>query len=194
MQQVLQSLAELARDTSSAIIVVHHLRKRSADEFTQEVTIDRVRGSTAIVATMRSIIALDRPDPLSKAVRMSIIKSNLCAAPEPIGATIGDGVQFCEPPRKPKKATAVDQAKDFLLGRLQAGPVAATELYSDAEGCGISKTSLRKAKDELGVLALREGGAADRGRWVWSLPARAEQLDHAERQFKEAPEKDLFTG
>ena len=50
------------------------------------------------------------------------------------------------------------------------------EVKAAAEGAGISWPSVRKAKERLGVTAVRElVGASGAGRWLWSLPARPTQ-------------------
>ena len=57
---VLEPLAEIARDTGVAILVIHHLRKLAHGE---EVSMDSTRGSNALTAICRSILAIDAPDP-----------------------------------------------------------------------------------------------------------------------------------
>ena len=59
-------LAAMARDTGKPVLLTHHLRKRSQGEG-EEVTLDRIRGTSAILQPARVVWALDRPDPTDPA-------------------------------------------------------------------------------------------------------------------------------
>ena len=58
-------LAELARETNKPIVVSQLLRKKSAFD-ADEITLDRVSGSTAIVQFARMVWAIDTPEPASQ--------------------------------------------------------------------------------------------------------------------------------
>ena len=60
------------------------------------------------------------------------------------------------------------EAKDFLLDRLEGGPVKQTELFEEAEAAGISKSTLQRAKKDLKVIS-RKGKGMDNV-WTWELP------------------------
>ena len=63
------------------------------------------------------------------------------------------------------------EAEEFLLRCLADGPQPSLQLFKEArENLSISKSTLRRAKDELGVIADQEGGFGSR--WVWYLPTR----------------------
>ncbi len=65
--------------------------------------------------------------------------------------------------------SASEEAKQFLLQVLTDGPAPAKEVKKLAEEAGISIASLRRAKHALRVEVCREGGAAEKGQWVWAL-------------------------
>jgi len=167
---VLKSLSALARDHSIVIIVVHHIKKKSLADG-NEFTLDRVRGSTAIVQAARVVIGLDKPNPFSEVLRLSVLKSNVAPKPESIGFRITEnGFQFTESPQRPEKATQLDKAQTFLLEVLRTGPMEEQTLMERAESIGLKKRTLDKAKSLLAIKSSRVGGRD--GSWHWSLPAK----------------------
>lgn len=168
---LLNRLAALARDTQIAVLVVHHLRKRGMFD-NHKINLDRVRGSSAIVQIPRCVWALDRPDSLMpNCVRLQMIKNNLARFPDPIGFEISEtGVTWKAAPSEPKPTSQREKAVDLLRTLLRHGPLPASEIYFEAEGAGISRGTLRAAKEALGVVAKREGGRG--GKWYWGLPTK----------------------
>jgi hypothetical protein len=169
MIHVMGWLAELARDTGKPVLLLHHLRKRGFFDGTDGgVTLDRLRGSSAIAQTTRVVWALDMPDPNSEARRLSVIKNNLARFPQPLGFTISDiGVTFCAAPETPKKDTLQDRAADLLLALLAHQPMRATEIQREVEGAGLSWYAAQRAKDKLRIVAKKEADG-----WYWALPVR----------------------
>lgn len=169
MFEVGKFLAELARDTVKPMMISHHLNKPNAFNFGGAVTLDRVRGSSAITQTARVIWAIDTPNlgtPTKK--RLAVIKSNLGRFPEPLGFEISEeGLVFTDAPRSPKSETIVERAKDVLLLLLDNGPKPATMIQTEIEQAGLSWQAAKRAKEQLGVVSVKPGGV-----WHWSLPAR----------------------
>jgi hypothetical protein len=163
---VVKTLAGIARDFKKAVLLTHHLRKRNALEASSEIALDRVRGSTAIVQVARVVWAIDTPDPAQKERRrLSVIKSNIAAFPEPLGFTIGEnGIAFREAPQTPKKEHQQDKAGEFLLVLLASGPKPATELEAKIKGARLSWDAAKRAKNRLGISSFRRGNA-----WFWGL-------------------------
>jgi len=64
--------------------------------------------------------------------------------------------------------TAKREAKEFLLDRLEAGPVKSDTIFEDAKQEGIAVKTLKRAKKELGVKSRKDG----LGGWTWELPAK----------------------
>jgi hypothetical protein len=64
------------------------------------------------------------------------------------------------------------EAREFLLERLEAGPVKSDDLIEEAKQDGIAKRTLDRAKKELGIKSRKTPTKFD-GEWFWELPARA---------------------
>jgi hypothetical protein len=68
--------------------------------------------------------------------------------------------------------SALEEAKDFLLGELALGPVPVADIRRGAEANGLSWPTIERAKKLLGVQARRistAGGVRGSGRWEWFL-------------------------
>ncbi len=59
---------------------------------------------------------------------------------------------------------------DFLQDRLAYGPAKQKDITEEAEGNGITKATLKRAKLELNVKSLKGKGID--GEWMWELPAQ----------------------
>lgn len=167
---LIKKLGQLARDLQVALIIVHHPRKLQLGEY-NIITLDRVRGHSGIIQFARVIWAVERPDPLTPdKARCKVIKSNLGRKPESFGFEILDeGIVWTDAPHEPKQETQRDKAADLLKTLLKTGPVPATEIYSEAEGAGISKATVTRAKKALGIGAYRKNN-----RWEWSFQSQRE--------------------
>jgi hypothetical protein len=165
---VVKWLAELARDTGKPIVLTHHLRKRGMLDG-DALTLDRVRGSSALMQPARVVWGVDTPDPANQETRrLSVIKCNLAPKPTPLGFSIGDGgLTFTTPPEPPRQETLQDKAADLLLSLLAAGPQPAASLQAEFNAAGISWAAAHRAKDKLSLSVVRRGKA-----WIWSLPYR----------------------
>ena len=69
--------------------------------------------------------------------------------------------------------TAKREAKEFLLDRLEAGPVNSDDIVDEARQEGIAKRTLDRAKKDLGIKSRKQQGRAD-GPWFWELPPKRE--------------------
>ena len=170
---VMSWLAKLSRDNQKPNILTHHLRKRGIFDG-DVVTLDRLRGASAIVQPARLVWAMDNPDPNEKnCKRLSVIKSNLAKYPTPVGLTIGDrGIQFGVAPEAPKKESAVNRAIDLLKALLEDCPRSAKEIEDEFKGAGISESTMNRAKAKLGVISVR-----NKDGWSWGLPERREYVN-----------------
>ncbi len=166
-------LAELARNTSKPLLVLHHLRKRSLLDGNEEVNLERLRGSSAILQTARLVWALDTPDPAHPSrLRLQVLKSNLSRFPAPLGMGIEDDgrVTFGEAPEPPTKENASERAASFVRRVLANGPVKASEVVAAAEREGIPERTLRRVKDTLCVESRRAFNE-----WWWRLDGEDER-------------------
>jgi hypothetical protein len=164
---VVKWLAELARDTGKPVLLCHHLRKKGLVDVGNKVTLDRLRGSSAIGQVARVIWAIDIPDLKDKETkRLSVIKNNLARFPESVGLSIDDeGVTFCNAPQEPHTETLEERAADFLLKLLASGPVPSTKVEEEANKAGLSLHAVNRAKKKLGIISIKPKGV-----WHWSFP------------------------
>jgi putative DNA primase/helicase len=66
--------------------------------------------------------------------------------------------------------TAKREAREFLLDRLEAGPMNSDDIIAEAKQEGIAEKTLRRAKKDLGIKSRRRGGTD--GTWFWELPPK----------------------
>lgn len=170
MRGVVGWLAQIASETQKPVLIVHHLRKRNQLE-PLDVTLDRVRGHSSTTQYARIVLGIDTPNPDDLGhKRLGVIKSNLCAPPNPLGFRIdGGGVHFCAAPEAPgRPETQLDRAVDFVRSQLRQ-PMPASELIEAATAYGISEKTLSRARQALKIVTVRAGN-----RWLVSLPASTE--------------------
>ena len=173
--QSMKWLAELARNTGKPVLATHHLRKRSILDGTDEVNLERLRGSSAIVQVARVVWGLDVPNPAQPSrLRLQVLKDNLGRFPPPLGMRIEeDGrVTFGEAPEPPQSETATERAARFLRRILANGPMKASEILAAAEREGISEKVLRVAKDKLCIESHQQVGG-----WWWTLDVETPGAD-----------------
>ena len=93
----------------------------------------------------------------------------------------------------PEGKSAIDEAKQFLLDVLSEGEEGQKEIKRQAEEAGFHWRTIRRAKDLLGVEAIREGGIGERGRWIWRLTRKpkvsASEFGHLSHLSKLQPSK-----
>jgi hypothetical protein len=66
---------------------------------------------------------------------------------------------------------AVERAVIFLRELLAGGPLLSNNVRERVEAAGFAWSTIRRAKDQLGVEAVRESeGGGGSGRWRWVLP------------------------
>jgi len=176
VRRVLVALAEMARRTRAAVVAVRHLNK--AVDMSNPLY--RGGGSIGIIGAARigHLVAKDPKDeerrvfamtksnlaPMARALSFSVKSVNGSARVMWHGQsdyTASDLLTATETRTKPRGA-----AKDFLREALADGPIPATKVERLAEKEGITKRTLDRAKEELGV----ESRKID-GKWWWRLPA-----------------------
>lgn len=159
MLPVIRPLADLARDFQIPVLLIHHVSKQQEGA---EINLRSIRGATAITQLSRCVWALDRPDE-SGWLRLRCIKNNLAPIPEPIGIRIGHGcLEYGAAPRPPRADTKLAKAEEFLREKLQKGPRPPSELITEAAERDITRPTLYRAKDSMGLTTV-DG--------CWALPA-----------------------
>jgi putative DNA primase/helicase len=68
------------------------------------------------------------------------------------------------------------EAREFLLERLQDGPVKVVAIREEAKQNGISAATLRRAKKHLRIESHKEIGKVD-GEWTWELPKMSRERE-----------------
>jgi len=143
------------------MVIVHHLRKRASYE-TERVTLDRIRGSSTIIQFCRSVWGVWKPDAEVAGIRVDCLKNAFVMPPDAFGFSVVEGViRYEPPPDTPHTETTVDKAAEYLRASLRAEPRRFTVLLEDAVPLGISRNSLYRARDKMGIVAFKG---------TWSLP------------------------
>ena len=184
----LQPVLNLAADTGAAVVGITHYAKNTAGRSTA----DRVIGSVAFNAVARTVLA----------TAMGSEGEGRIVRPKNNIGTTGDGFAYSiavenrdvggtpsqvsriewgrplfgfadellgqvEAKRHPK-----DEAAEWLSAMLHDGPVPSKELKERADADGVAWRTVERAKDDLGIVATRQGAPGKRGAgtWAWSLP------------------------
>jgi AAA domain len=191
VRAILAPLVELAAELDVAIIAIMHFNKKT--DVTNALL--RISDSLAFGATARHVYAVvdDTENRRKLFVRA---KNNLAPnnnetlafhfgarkvgidsktgkeiwapyviwEPQHVDITAVEAMQAAT---KPRSTTARDDAKEFLLDLLANGPVRSREIIEAAEANGISRRTLFRAKNDLGIKPRKKGV---RGGWFWQLP------------------------
>jgi len=179
VRAILSFLGNLALEFQSAVLLVHHLRKRSLPMM-DVLSAEDFRGSSHIVAMSRSILGLsiiqtgpkmDRNGPR----RLEIVKTNLGRYPEPLGCTFeslepnGVYIKWGDAPEKYKEPSEVEQCADWLVRiLLEAGePVKPKELVEWGEDEGWGKATIYRARDLLAdQIVNTAGNRSPKNKWA----------------------------
>ena len=186
VRKALWPLAAIARETGVAILVIHHLNKRDGET---NKALYRGQGSIDIAGIARSVLMVGKDPDIDELRVLATVKCNVAkdvpslsfsledaAIPDGNGGVIetvrvkwlgesnhtADSLVSSKMPR--------DRAKEFLEEVLADEPWPATEVYEEAERRGISESTVKRAKEELGIVARRVGGIGGKGHWEWNLP------------------------
>lgn len=195
VRRSLQPIVNLATDTGCAVIGITHFSKGTAGRD----PLERLTGSLAFGALARCVLVTVKPNPAEAEVpkprTLVRAKSNIgedgggfeyslkaiaLAGYQGITATQvvwGQAVSGTaqallakvEGEAGAERASALSEAKRFLVETLSDGPLAFVDVKAAAEAAGISTTTVRRAKNVLGVEARKNGM---KGGWAWSLPRR----------------------
>ncbi len=195
VRRALQPLVELASRHGCAVLGVTHFTKNTQGRD----PVERVTGSLGFGALARVVMATaKRSDEDGGGRMLARAKNNLGPddggfvydfdITEPIpgieatrvlwgDALAGSARELlasAEMEHDEEERSALDEAKDFLLDELAAGPVEAKTVYRDADSIGVSKITLKRAKKAVGVIA--EKAAFSKG-WRWRLPDESPEGD-----------------
>jgi putative DNA primase/helicase len=193
VRATLEPIGELAERLGIAVVSVTHFNKGGTGK-----AINRVIDSIAFTAAARAAyVVADDPDDETRRLFLNI-KSNLAAKPPGRSYRLAqmpvqqNGVEVLASFVDWESGTVEDtadeimaaiagaagdrtakaEAMEFLAELLAAGPVPQKDVQRQADAAGFSWPTIKRAKRELGVKALREGVEGERGhgRWLWSRP------------------------
>ena len=178
VRTVLVPLAEIAKACDLAIICVLHINKKEG-----LAPIHRVSGAGAFIGVARASW-LFAPDPQTQSHLMMALKNNYArdcsslvyrvderavkienddvAVPciQWLDETDADAEEVLSAPRKPRS----EVAETFLQTFLAKGPQEASTVYEAAKKEGVSRRTLERSKQNLGVESQKKGDG-----WEWSL-------------------------
>jgi hypothetical protein len=176
VRQALTPVKIMAEDRGAAVVIVRHLTKDS-----DKKAIHRGSSSIGIIGVARSgLLVAAHPEDASRRV-LAPVKGNL-AKPAPslefqLAEAVNGAVKvewgeetslgadaLLAALAAPKKPSALDQAMDFVRETLKDRAVLSTWLEEKALSARISKSTLRRAKEDLGVSPKKVGN----GPW-WSI-------------------------
>lgn len=187
VRRALQPLVDLAMDRRCAVLGVSHFSKGTAGQD----PVNRVTGSLAFGALARVVLATAKlPDEEGGGRVLARAKSNIgcdsggfgyelevCEVPPGIETTRvlwGDVLEGsardllgqADAQSDPDERGALEDAKGFLRMMLEDGPVPAKKIMSEAREAGHAERTLKRAKQALGVEAIKGGF---QGKWEWRL-------------------------
>ena len=201
---LLSPLAAMAARREVAVLAVTHLRKSPGS------AVHRTIGSIAFAAAPRAVWAV-APDPGDGERRLLLaVKQNLSAPASGMAFRVvaPDGTARVAWEPGLVKLTANDvlassemqegqserrAAIEWLRGLLRDGPVAAKKVRSAAGAAGLAWTTVRRAKDALGVTVQK---SAYHGGWEWRLehahPEDAHPIHSQVSIFEQGTENKKF--
>jgi hypothetical protein len=183
VRNAMTPLKQVAGDTRAAFLLVRHLNKSGDTK-----ALYRGGGSIAFTGAARSTLLIaQHPENTGERV-LCRVKGNL-SAPYPawrytfevvdggrpkidwVGEMITSADELLGSGKDARTASpARDEAAAFLIDALATGPLAASEVFRLAKAAGVSRSSARRAADELGVVKhkhYREDGRIEK--WTWAL-------------------------
>lgn len=180
---VLAPLQDIAQKHGIAVLAISHLNKNGGNGR----AINAVTGSGAFVAAARAfyLVAKDPNDPKNRF--LCEVKNNLgrtkalsfkIAEKEVVEGIKAPYVVFdknqydiCTDDlvggNSSQQTTKKDIAINFLEDELSQGPVLEEVIEKNSQKIGVSPTTLKRAKKELGIKSSKDGY---QGKWIWSLP------------------------
>ena len=176
-------LKEWAESTGVMVLIVHHFNKSVSTN-----AMDKVSGARSFGALPRSVWAMGRDETGERTiiapVKMNLVKQeekrsrafhieSSSAEPDmPVVTWCDEDVDISASELLGAKVSrAKDEAADWLRDMLADGPMPSREILDHATQAGLAERTLRRAKDEVGVIVEPDRGEDGRRvvGWVWKL-------------------------
>jgi hypothetical protein len=196
-------IAAIAERQSCALLAVRHLGKSRGGGHALNAGI----GSIDFAAAARSVLLVGR-DPDDETKRAIVqTKNNLAPHGEAIGYKLERGCfywtgfsdltagRILTIAAGDNERDALQEALNFLKETLMSGACEVNEVKKDARGAGIADITLRRAREQLGIRAKREGLPGMKQRFTWALPSAddaqivpvdAQECEHEHHRGSEA--------
>jgi AAA domain len=180
LRRCLHGLADIAEQAGCAMVLLRHLGQVGSK------AVPRGAGNLTVLAAARSGLLVARdPDSADRRV-LACTKPSLSALPRSLCFRLAPGdhgacrVVWCgtstwsaddllRSDREREQQGALAEACQLLREVLKAGPHPARACRAEAEAAGVTATTLKRAKQRLGVRSVRVGFGTT-GQWFWSLP------------------------
>ncbi len=169
-------LISVAKETGCAIVIIAHMNKAKDIN-----PLYRTNGSIDIAGAVRSILAITKTNNIENLSEryMVQVKSNLAPMGKAILFEVAEkGVNFIDEveltaeeafssllPKIGRPNEKEESAKKYILNMLKNGKMLASECEEKLRLAGFKKSTIKKAKKNLGVQS-EKGGFI----WYWSLP------------------------
>jgi hypothetical protein len=188
-------LAAIAERQGCAIVAVRHLGKSRGGGHALNAGI----GSIDFAAAARSVLLVGADPDESHKRAVVQIKNNLAPHGESIGYTL-EGGQFYWTGASTLTAnrilsvasddvqrSALVEAIDFLRNTLAEGAREVEEVGKEARSVGITMSTLRRAREQLGIRAQRVGQPGTKQKFFWSLTT--DNAQHCPDVAKKTPDE-----
>lgn len=203
IRRALAPLAAVAERTGAAVQLVRHLNKGEG-----KIPVYRGGGSIGIIGAARigSLVAVDPQDENRRVLAST--KNNLATRPKSLSYGLEEAENGAVKvawsgqsdlsaadllgPSEGAEPGARGEAEGFLRSLLADGPIPSEKIFEAAKAARISNSTLRRAKERLGVGADREnvpGGKRGSGKWVWKLPEAASPSGDVQGAHAAGPER-----
>lgn len=170
IRPIFHKLAQVAEETGCAIVIIGHMNKGGSKSGYRGL------GSIDITAAARSVLVVGK-SPQDPHIRiMAHSKSNLAPMGDSIAFELGDTFRFVGTSHitvdellgfSEVKRNVLEEAKALLLMVLSKGRQESALISQAAQKQNISERTIKTAKKELGIEAVREDG-----KWYSILPSR----------------------
>lgn len=164
MRSIFTALANVAKKTGVAIVLVGHLNKNEGGK-----DIHRGFGSADIAASVRSILMVEMSKQDREMRWVKTIKSNFDESDyTPIRLVLDDErkLSFAEMEEEEEAPTTkIGKAMEIIQELLAAGPAPIVDIFADCDAYGIGDRTARRAAKELGVISRSKDGVT-----TWELP------------------------